>query len=107
MLLQQACWHTGLSMVPIMKPFQVQHLLQVTGASFGTGVKGQALTLNNGYLVFPTIAKLSGANAFPSVSVSCWVNTDNRDSLASSVFCITKALSCTNRLERWPGQCVC
>jgi len=62
-----------------------------TAASFVTGVKGQALALNNGYLVYPTIAKLSGANAFPSVSVSCWINTDNRDSLASSVFCITKA----------------
>ena len=64
-----------------------------TAASFVTGVKGQALSLNKGYLVFPTIAKLSGANAFPSVSVSCWINTDNRDSLASSVFCITKTLS--------------
>jgi hypothetical protein len=64
-----------------------------TGATFGTGVKGQALVLNNGYLVFPTIAKLSGAGAFPSVTVSCWVNTDNRDSLASSVFAITKATS--------------
>ncbi len=61
------------------------------GASFGTGVKGQALVLNNGYLLFPTITKLSAANAFPSVSVSCWVNTDNRDSLASSVMAITKA----------------
>ena len=62
-----------------------------TGASFSTGVKGQALTLANGYLVFPTIPKLSSANAISSVSVSCWVNTDNRDSLASSVFAITKA----------------
>ena len=64
-----------------------------TGATFGTGVKGQALVLNNGYLLFPTIAKLSDANAFPSVTVSCWVNTDNRDSLASSVIAITKATS--------------
>jgi len=64
-----------------------------TGASFVTGIKGQALALNNGYLVFPTIAALSGANAFPSVSVSCWINTDNRDSLASSVICVTKTLS--------------
>ena len=64
-----------------------------TGATFGTGVKGQALGLNNGYLLFPTIAKLSDANAFPSVAVSCWVNTDNRDSLASSVIAITKATS--------------
>lgn len=64
-----------------------------TGASFTTGVKGQALSLNNGYLIFPSIAKLSAANAFPSVSVSCWVNTDNRDSLASSVMAITKAQS--------------
>ncbi|MDP9040723.1 MAG: hypothetical protein M3N30_02000 [Bacteroidota bacterium] len=63
---------------------------KTVGASFGTGVHGQALVLSNGYLLYPTIAKLSAANAFPSVSVSCWVNTDNRDSLASSVFAITK-----------------
>ena len=64
-----------------------------TGASFTTGVKDQALSLNNGFILYPTIASLSSANAFPSVSVSCWVNTDNRDSLASSVFSITKATS--------------
>ena len=64
-----------------------------TGATFGTGVKGQALVLNNGFLLFPTITKLSAANAFPSVTVSCWVNTDNRDSLASSVIAITKTTS--------------
>lgn len=64
-----------------------------TGASFTAGVKGQALSLNNGYLVFPTIAALSSANAIGSVTVSCWVNTDNRDSLASSVFCLTKTLT--------------
>jgi hypothetical protein len=61
------------------------------GASFVTGVKGQALSLNNGFLLFPSIAKLSSANAFPSVSVSCWVNTDNRDTLASSVMAITQS----------------
>src|SRR5450432_1073058 len=64
-----------------------------TGASFTTGVKGQALSLSNGYLVFPTIAALSSANAIGSVTVSCWVNVDNRDSLVSSVFCLTKALT--------------
>ncbi len=60
-----------------------------TGASFVTGVKGQALSLNNGALIFPTISALSSANAMPSVTVSMWVNVDNNGATASSFFALT------------------
>ncbi|UAY51561.1 LamG domain-containing protein [Ferruginibacter albus] len=63
------------------------------GASFGTGIKGQGLSLNNGYILYPTIAALSSANALGSFTVSAWINTDNRDTLASSVFALTKTTS--------------
>ncbi len=59
------------------------------GNSFTTGVKGQALSLSNGYLLFPTITALSSANAIPSVTVSLWINVDNRDTVASSFFALT------------------
>jgi Concanavalin A-like lectin/glucanases superfamily len=59
------------------------------GNSFVTGVKGQALSLANGYLLYPTITALSSANAIPSVTVSLWVNVDNNGTTASSLFCLT------------------
>ena len=61
-----------------------------TGTSFGTGVKGQALVLNNGYMLFPTIAALSVAN-IGSVTVSCWINVDNNGSTFSNVFSLTQS----------------
>jgi hypothetical protein len=62
------------------------------GNSFATGVKGQALKLAKGYLLFPTITKLSAANAFPSVTVSAWINVDNTGSDSTqSIFAITQS----------------
>ena len=61
-----------------------------TGASFITGVKGQALSLSNGYLLYPTIPALSSANAISSVTVSMWVNVDNNGAHASSFLALTQ-----------------
>lgn len=49
--------------------------------------------MNSGYLLYPTIAALSSADAIPSVTVSAWVNVDNNGSTASSFFTITEATS--------------
>lgn len=60
-----------------------------TGTSYGTGVKGQALVLANGFMLFPTIAALNVAN-IGSVTVSSWVNVTNNGSTASNVFSLTQ-----------------
>ena len=64
---------------------------KTVGATFGTGVKGQALTLTNGYLLFPAITKLNTANAVASFTVSAWVNVDNNGSTVSEVFALTQS----------------
>jgi hypothetical protein len=61
------------------------------GASFTTGVKGQALNLASGYLLYPAIAKLNSANAVGSFTVSAWVKVDNNGSTVSSVFALTQS----------------
>jgi hypothetical protein len=63
------------------------------GASFTTGIKGQALHLVNGYLIYPTIPALSSANALSSVTVSMWVNVNNNGSKATSFFALTQPTS--------------
>ena len=60
-----------------------------TGTSFSTGVKGQALTLTNGYALYPVISSLSMTN-FGSITVSAWVKVDNNGSTASNVFSLTQ-----------------
>lgn len=62
-----------------------------TGNSFVTGQVGKALSLSRGYLVYPTITALSSANAFPSVTVSLWVNIANNGTLQTNVFGITRS----------------
>jgi hypothetical protein len=57
--------------------------------SFTTGVKGQALHLDSGYALYPVITKLNLTN-YGSVTVSCWVNTDNNGSKASNAFSLTQ-----------------
>ena len=59
--------------------------------TFTTGIKGQALQLNAGYLIYPTIAALSSANAIPSVTVSAWIKTANNGKTATSIFALTQA----------------
>ncbi len=63
----------------------------MTGNSFTTGVKGQALSLSAGYLLYPTIAALSSANAFPSVTVSLWVNIKSNGTVQTNLFGITQS----------------
>jgi hypothetical protein len=63
------------------------------GASFVTGVKGQALHLADGYLLYPAIAALNTANALSSVTVSMWINVDNNASTVSSFFALTQPLA--------------
>lgn len=60
-----------------------------TNASFTTGIKGQALQLTSGYLLYPTISALSSASALSSVTVSAWINTSNNGSTASEYFGLT------------------
>lgn len=62
-------------------------------ASFVTGIKGQALHLDAGYVVYPTIAALSSANAIASCTVSMWVNVANNGSQASEFFALTQPAS--------------
>ncbi len=67
----------------------------VTGNSFTTGQVGQALKLSSGYLLYPTITALSTPNAFPSVTVSLWVQISNTGSgtKQTNLFGITQALA--------------
>ena len=46
-------------------------------SSFETGIKGQALKLDSGYVLYPTIAALNKTN-LGSVTVSTWINTENQ-----------------------------
>lgn len=63
------------------------------GNTFAAGQVGQGLNLSSGYLVYPTIAALSSANAFPSVTVSLWVNISNNGTLQTNLFGITQTLA--------------
>src|ERR1043165_428750 len=59
------------------------------GNSFVTAQKGQGLSLSQGYLVYPTIAALSSANALGSVTVSMWVKIANNGTQQTNIFGIT------------------
>jgi hypothetical protein len=56
--------------------------------SFVTGIKGQALHLDSGYLVYPTIAALNVTNP-GSMSMSAWVKTQNKPGGATTVATLT------------------
>lgn len=73
-----------------------------SNATFTTGQKGQALQLNAGYLLYPTITKLSSASAIPSVTVSAWINTANNGKTAASVFALTQALTAQTDWNKGP-----
>lgn len=51
------------------------------GATFTAGMKGQALSLNNGFLKYPTIANLS--SGMTSFTISTWVKIENNGSTGS------------------------
>lgn len=61
-----------------------------SNSSSVAGVKGQALHLNNGFVLYPTINALSSPNAIPSVTVSMWVNVANNGSQASEFFALSQ-----------------
>lgn len=62
-----------------------------TNASFITGLKGQALHLNVGYILYPTIAALSSKDALASCSVSMWINdVSNNGSTFSEFFTLAR-----------------
>lgn len=65
--------------------------LKDTASSYTTGVLGQALKLDSGYLKYPTITALSGASAIANCTVSAWVNVDNNGHYASSFFSLTQS----------------
>ncbi|MEO6669414.1 MAG: hypothetical protein ABIN36_08060, partial [Ferruginibacter sp.] len=56
--------------------------------SFATGLKGQALSLDSGYVLYPTIAPLSVAS-LGSVTVSAWIKTQNHPAGPTTVFGLT------------------
>ncbi len=64
--------------------------LKAVNNSSTTGVKGQGLQLNGGYLVYPTINALSTPNAIASCSVSLWVKIANNGSTFSEFFTLAR-----------------
>lgn len=59
------------------------------GSSYVTGIKGQAVNFNNGFMLFPTIAALNITNV-GSMTVSCWVKTTNNGSTVENAFSLTQ-----------------
>lgn len=73
-------------------------------SSFVTGIKDQALKLDSGYLLFPTIASLSSIANLGSNTVSAWINTDNQGdgSATTSVFTLTLGPTAQTDWNRGP-----
>ncbi len=65
------------------------------GVSWVTGAKGQAASLDAGYLAYPTIPALSSTLA--SFSISTWVNVENNGSTGSVFFTLS-------RPNEWAGN---
>jgi Concanavalin A-like lectin/glucanases superfamily len=61
-----------------------------SNSSFTAGIKGQALHLSSGFLLYPTISALSSANAIASCTVSMWVKFANNGSQASEFFALSQ-----------------
>jgi hypothetical protein len=66
-----------------------------SGASFSTGLKGQGLVLNNGYMLFPTLAGLNVAN-IGSITISAWIKTQNNGAGPTVVFGLTQDTAVQN-----------
>ncbi|MBC7689188.1 MAG: hypothetical protein H7211_13530 [Aquabacterium sp.] len=65
-------------------------------SAYEAGIKGQALRLNTGYLLYPTIPALSSANAVASCSVSMWIKIKNNGSTFSEFFTLARDTSKEN-----------
>lgn len=68
---------------------------ETQGVSWVTGPKGQAASLNAGYLAYPTISALS--STLPSFSISAWIKVQNNGSTGSVFFTLT-------RPNEWAGN---
>ena len=64
-----------------------------SNSSYEKGIKGDALHLSTGYLLYPTIAALSSANALSSCSVSLWMKVANNGSTFSEFFTLARDTS--------------
>ena len=65
------------------------------GATFGPGLKGMSLNLQDGYLAYPEISALN--TSLTSFTVSAWVKANNNGSHPSSFFTLTRA-------NEWAGN---
>lgn len=72
------------------------------GATFTTGIKGQGLSLNNGYILYPAIAALNNANAINSVTVSTWVKVSNNGKGPTTFMALTQAPGTQNDWNNGP-----
>ncbi|WP_301921381.1 LamG-like jellyroll fold domain-containing protein [Ferruginibacter sp.] len=61
-----------------------------SNSSFVAGLKGRALQLNKGYLLYPTIDALNSTNALASCSVSLWIKVVNNGSTFSEFFTLAR-----------------
>ncbi|MFN4086825.1 MAG: LamG-like jellyroll fold domain-containing protein [Spirosomataceae bacterium] len=64
---------------------------QSTNATYTAGVKGQAVSLAEGFLRYPTIPALNTPNGLASFTVSAWVNLRNVEGKATSIFALNEA----------------
>lgn len=64
-----------------------------SNSSYEKGIKGDALHLSAGYLLYPTIPALSSANALSSCSVSLWFKVVNNGSKFSEFFTLAQDTS--------------
>ncbi len=64
-----------------------------SNSSYEKGIKGDGLHLSKGYLLYPTIAALSSANALSSCSVSLWMKIANNGSTFSEFFTLARDTS--------------
>jgi hypothetical protein len=58
--------------------------VKATGDFYASGQIGKALTLTQGYLVYPVISSLDKADALQSYTISMWTNIVNSGSLKNS-----------------------
>lgn len=58
------------------------------GTSYVTGIKGKAISLADGYILYPNFSAVNGPD-LGSVTVSCWIKIANNGSKNSNAFSLT------------------
>lgn len=76
-------------------------------ASFTTGQIGNALKLDQGVLVYPTIAAVNTANAMNNYTISLWVNVAGNKKTASQGFTSFFSLIPTDASDVWGDVNAC